>query len=430
MLARHLELPKDCERGNRRVSPSRSPSVTVGWLLLFILGFVSGGRVGSAKNRETVDWAGTWACSPQLADAGSEPPAPGFADVTLRQIVHVSIGGPKIRVRFSNAFGKSALTISSAHVAKAAGGSRIEAGTDRPLTFDEESSVRIPAGALMYSDPLDFALAPLSDLAVTIHLKNAPEGVSTHPGARATSYFTRGDTVATLELLSAETADHWYFLNGVDVAGPHRSAAVVILGDSITDGRNSTTNSNGRWPDELARRLEASKHRTNIGVLNEGIGGNRLLHDGLGPNALSRLDRDALTQTGVRWLVVFEGVNDIGTCEGGCDLDSTTKDMIRAYRQIILRAHSQSIRVYGATITPFGGSFYATPETERARQAVNHWIRTSGSFDAVIDFDAATRDPDHPSNLSGNVDSGDHLHPANAGYKMMADSVDLNLFAN
>ena len=150
MLARHLELPKDCERGNGRVSPSRSPSVTVGWLLLFILGFVSGGRVGSAKNRETVDWAGTWACSPQLADAGSEPPAPGFADVTLRQIVHVSIGGPKIRVRFSNAFGKSALTISSAHVAKAAGGSRIEAGTDRPLTFDEESSVRIPAGALMY----------------------------------------------------------------------------------------------------------------------------------------------------------------------------------------------------------------------------------------------------------------------------------------
>ena len=406
----------------------RSPSATVGWLLLFVLGFVPDGRVGSAKNRETVDWAGTWACSPQLADSGSEPT--GFADVTVRQIVHVSIGGPKIRVRFSNAFGKSALTISSAHVAKAAGGGRIEAGTDKPLSFDEESSVRIPAGALMYSDPLDFALAPLSDLAVTIYLKNAPEGVTTHSGARTTSYFTRGDTVATLESLSAETADHWYFLNGVDVAGPPSSAAVVILGDSITDGKNSTTNSNGRWPDELARRLETSKHRTNTGILNEGIGGNRLLHDGLGPNALSRLDRDVLTQTGVRWLVVFEGVNDIGTCKGGCDLDSTARDVIHAYRQIILRAHSQNVRVYGATITPFGGSFYATPETERARQVVNHWIRTSGSFDAVIDFDAATRDPDHPSNLSAKVDSGDHLHPADAGYKMMADSVDLNLFAN
>ena len=407
----------------------RRPSATVSYLLLSVLELLSqpDGR-STANDRKTENWVGTWACSPQLADAGSEPPAPGFVDVTVRQIVHVSLGGPKIRVRFSNAFGKSALTISSAHVARATGDSRIKAGTDQPLTFDEESSFTIPAGALVYSDPLDFALPPLSDLAVTIHLKNAPEGVTTHSGARATSYFTRGDAVSALELPSAETADHWYFLNGVDVTGAHRSTAVVILGDSITDGKNSTTNANLRWPDELARRLDASKHK--IGVLNEGMGGNRLLHDGLGPNALSRLDRDVLTQTSARWLVVLEGVNDIGTCTSACDLDSTAKDMITAYQQIIVRAHSQNICVYGATITPFGGSFYATPEAERARQAVNHWIRTSGSFDAVIDFDAATRDPNHPANLSGKADSGDHLHPADAGYKLMADSVDLNLFAN
>ena len=408
----------------------RRRSATVGWLWLFILGliFELHGWI-SARDRETEHWVGTWACSPQLADAGSRPPTAGFADVTLRQIVHVSIGGGKIRVRFSNAFGKGALTLSSARVADAAGGSRIKARTDKPLTFGEEASVTIPAGALVYSDPLDFTLAPLSDLAVTIHLESAPEGVTTHSGARATSYFTSGDAVSAIELPSAETADHWYFLNGVDVAGPPSRAAVVILGDSLTDGKNSTTNANGRWPDELARRLEASKHRTNIGVLNEGIGGNRLLHDGLGPNALSRLDRDVLTQTGVRWLVVLEGVNDLGTCKSECDLDSTAKDIINAYRQIIVRAHSQNLRVYGATITPFGGSFYATEETERARQAVNHWIRTSGWFDAVIDFDRATRDPNNPANLSARADSGDHLHPADGGYKVMADSIDLNLFA-
>ena len=259
-------------------------------------------------------------------------------------------------------------------------------------------SVTIPAGALVYSDPLEFDLSPLSDLAVTIYLENAPDGVTTHSGSRATSYFTSADAVSLIDLPSAQTADHWYFLNGVDLAGPNSSAAVVILGDSITDGKNSTTNSNGRWPDELARRLRVNKRTTNIGVLNEGIGGNRLLDDGLGPNALSRLDRDALTQTSVRWLVVFEGVNDVGTCKSPCDFDSVTKDIINACRQIIVRAHSQHIRVYGATITPFGGSFYATPEAERARQAVNRWIRTSGWFDAVIDFDAVTRDANHPSN--------------------------------
>jgi len=385
--------------------------------------------VASGNDRKTEQWVGTWACSPQLADPSAEPPSPGFSDSTLRQIVHISVGGNKIRVRFSNEFGKTALTIASAHVAKAAEGGTIHTETDKPLTFAEQSWVTIPPGALMYSDPLEFESLPLSDLAVTIHLKGGPDGVTTHAGSRATSYLDTGDAVSALDLSSAQKIEHWYFLNGVDVAVRGTPEAVVILGDSITDGRNSTTNGNGRWPDDLARRLRANKHAANVGVLNEGIGGNRLLHDGLGPSALSRLDRDVLAQAGVHWLVVFEGVNDIGTCKSPCDVDSTTKEMIAAYEQIILRAHSHNIRVYGATITPFGGSFYASPEAERARQTVNRWVRTSGHFDALIDFDAVTRDSNNFSQLSAQADSGDHLHPADAGYKIMADAIDLKLFA-
>ena len=420
---RRANTTKWTEAVLRRTSP------VVAWLFLLMLVAISITAGFASANEEKAErWVGTWASSPQLAQPRDLPPAPGFADITLRQVVRVSIGGTKIRVRFSNASGKTALTIASSHVAKAARGAAIQAGTDKLLTFGEQSSVTIPAGALIYSDPLDFDLAPLSDLAVTIHLKGTPEAVTTHSGARATSYLAEGDSVSATELPGAQTVEHWYFLNAVDVAARGPSAAVVVLGDSLTDGRSSATNGNGRWPDELARRLHADKHTAHIGVLNEGIGGNRLLHDGLGPNALARLDRDVLTQASVRWLVVLEGVNDIGTCKDGCDEDSTAHEIIGAYRQIILRAHSQNIRVYGATITPFGGSFYATPEAERARQVVNRWIRNSGRFDAVIDFDVVVRDPNDPSNLSPASDSGDHLHPNDAGYKAMGVSVDLRLF--
>jgi lysophospholipase L1-like esterase len=403
--------------------------ILAAWLLALLLALLAaGGQLVSAGDHKTEHWVGTWASSPQLAGSADEPPAPGFADTTLRQIAHVSIGGTKLRVRFSNAFGKTALTIVSAHVAKAAGAGAIQRGSDQPLTFNGQSAITIPAGGLFYTDPIDFDLAPLSDLAVSLYLKAAPDGITVHSGSRATSYFCTGNEVSATALPVPQTADHWYFLNGVDVTARDSSAAVVVLGDSITDGRNSTANGNGRWPDELARRLLANKPTSNVGVLNEGIGGNRLLHDGLGPNALARLDRDVLAQTGARWLVILEGVNDIGACKENCDLDSIANDMIGAYRQIIVRAHSQNIRVYGATVTPFGGSFYATPGSERARQTVNQWIRTSGQFDAVIDFDAATRDPNNLANLSAGSDSGDHLHPNDAGYKTMAGSIDLKLF--
>lgn len=379
------------------------------------------------KEDKSDHWVGTWACSPQLAEPDNLPPAPGFADTTLRQIIHVSMGGAQIRVRFSNAFGKSALTILAAHVATPAGASAINGGTDKQLTFHGQNSVTVPAGALMYSDPLEFDLPALSDLAITIYLHAAPDGVTTHPGSRTTSYLADGNFASAPDLPEAHRVDHWYFLNGVDVTGESSAESLIVLGDSITDGAKSTTNGNDRWTDEMSRRLQAE--RKAVGVLNEGIGGNRLLLDHLGPNALARLDRDVLAQTAPHWLIVFEGVNDIGTCTKGCDLDSMSQQIIGAYEQIIARAHSHKIRVYGATITPFGGSFYASPEAEHAREIVNTWIRGAGHFDGVIDFDSITRDPHNPSQLAPEDDSGDHLHPADGGYKQMGDSVDLKLFS-
>lgn len=376
-------------------------------------------------------WVTTWASSPQLGDARDAPPAPGFADSTLRQIIHVSLGGKRIRVRFSNAFGSSPLTIPSAHVALSAGGSAIRGKTDKALEFHGQASVTIPAGALVYSDPLEFDLPQLSDVAVTIHLSGVPEGVTTHPGSRETSYLWAGDHVSNEQMSAAAQVEHWYFLNGVDVVAPDSSAAVLALGDSITDGHGVTTNGNGRWTDDLARRLQLRKDTANVAVLNEGIGGNRLLHDGLGPNALARFDRDVLAQNGVRWLIILEGINDLGVrprAHARGETAPTAQDLIAAFEQMIFRAHAHHILVYGATITPCGNSFYSTPELETDRQAINHWIRTSGEFDAVIDFDAAMRDPADPSRLLPSVDSGDHLHPSNDGYKKMADAIEFTLF--
>jgi len=377
-------------------------------------------------------WVGTWASAPQVADAANAPPAPGFADSTLRQIVHVSIGGKQLRVRFSNTAGTTALSIASARVALAGGGSAIRPESDKALTFHGQPSVTIPAGAPMISDPVAFDLAALSDLAVTVHLQGAPNEITTHPGARATSYLQAGDSVSAPDLPTAARTNHWYFLSGVDVLAKSSGAAVVTLGDSITDGRGSTTDQNGRWPDALARRLQANRSTAGIGVLNEGIGGNRVLNDGLGPNVLARLDRDVLSQSGVRWLIVLEGINDMGTranARARNEQAATARELIGAYEQIILRAHAHNIRVYGATILPCEGSSYFSPDLEADRQAINHWIRTSGRFDGVIDFDAATHDPRKPSQLSAAADSGDHLHPADAGYKIMAEAINLKLFA-
>ena len=378
-------------------------------------------------------WVGTWASAPQLTEEANLPPAPGLADATLRQVLHVSIGGQKLRVRFSNAYGTAALTLVSAHVARFAGGSAIHAGTGRALAFHGQPSVTIPAGALVVSDPLDLDLPPLSDLAVTVYLRGAPADVTGHPGSRTTSYLQAGNAVAATDLPAAARVDHWYFLSGIEVRAGRSAAAVAILGDSITDGRGSTTNGNDRWPDNLARRLQANPATREVAVLNQGIGGNRLLRDGLGPNVLARLDRDVLAQAGVRWLIVLEGINDIGARVRARERGepwATAQDLIAALEQIVVRAHARGIRAYGATILPYeGATSYFTVDGEADRQAVNAWIRNSGVFDGVIDFDAATRDRERPSRLSPAVDGGDHLHPSAAGYRIMADAVDLGLFA-
>jgi lysophospholipase L1-like esterase len=385
------------------------------FLVIFVAGFC---------HAQDAIWVGTWGASPQLTEPRNLPPAPGLTSNTLRQVVQVSIGGKQLRVRFSNAFGTNPVTMSSVHLALSAGGSAIETDTDEALTFHGKPSVTIPARESVLSDALNFNLAPLSDLAVTIHFDGTSGDVTGHPGSRSTSYLQAGDAVSTADLPTAAQTQHWYILDGIDVEADNSSAAIATLGDSITDGRGSGTDKNDRWPDDLARRLQADESTVDIAVLNEGIGGNCVLRGGLGPTALSRFDRDVLSQSGVRWLIVLEGVNDIG----GSHDASVATNLIAAYDQMIEQAHAHHLRVYGATILPFGGSFYDGPAHEAARETVNQWIRTSDKFDAVIDFDAAMRDPQNPSHLLPAADSGDHLHPNEGGYKMMAEAIDLKLF--
>jgi lysophospholipase L1-like esterase len=380
----------------------------------------------SADGKIKNNWVGTWSCSPQLVEPQNMPPAPGLVGNTLRQIVHVTLGGRQIRLRFSNEFGNAPLSLVSVHIALPAEPGAIRPDTDRTVDFGGQPAVSIPPGALLFSDPVGLPLAPLSDIAVSIQFGQVPEDLTGHPGSRETSFLSAGNQVSSATLPSPVTTDHWYVLDGIDVATEGKASALVTLGDSITDGRGSITNQNTRWPDDLARIFAAGKKTANISVLNEGIGGNRILQNGLGPNALSRFDRDVIGQTGVRWLIVLEGVNDIGTAKAaaGSEAPSVAADLILAYRQFILRAHAHGIRIYGGTITPFAGSSYAGVSTLRDRDAVNDWIRTCNLFDGVIDFDKAVRDPANPEQLDPAADSGDHLHPNSEGYRRMAAAAD------
>jgi lysophospholipase L1-like esterase len=369
-------------------------------------------------------WIGTWASGQQLTEPRNNPPEPGLSNNTLRQVVHVTLGGSQLRVQFSNAYGTSPVTINAAHIAASAGGGTIDPATDKALTFQENPSVTIPAGKAVYSDTLDFNVKPLSNLAVSIYFGQTSDDVTGHPGSRTTSYIQSGDAVAAADMTSAAKTDHWYILSGIDLWLNDSYATVVTLGDSITDGRGSTTNGNNRWPDNLARRLQADPNTAKIGVLNQGIGGNAVVSGGLGPTALKRFEHDVCQQNGVRWVIFLEGVNDIG----GSRSPKVADDLIAAYERFINQAHAHNILAYGVPILPFGGSFYDSEDHEAARQTVNKWIRTGGKFDAVIDLDAAVRDPANPNRLLPEYDSGDHLHLSVAGYQKMAEAIDLDLF--
>jgi lysophospholipase L1-like esterase len=383
------------------------------------------------------NWVGTWASSQQIPEPANALPVADLADATLRQIVHLSVGGAVLRVHLSNAFGTEPLHITSVHVARPVSRSAaaIDPASDRAVEFAGAGDVTIPAGAEYISDPLDYPVAALSDLAITLHIDDSPARQTGHPGSRSTSYVVHGDVVGAADLPDAKKVEHWYFLAGVDVAAGRNANSVVTLGDSITDGHAATTNGNDRWPDVLAERLQAGSATRSLSVLNQGIGGNHLLIDGLGPNVLARFDRDVLAQTGVRYLIVLEGVNDLGGLARTGEVSASEHHalvarILASYEQIVMRAHAHGIRVIGATITPYAGSDYYHPQPsgEADRVAVNEWIRAPGHFDAVIDFDKTMRDPDHPDRLLPAYDCGDHLHPSPRGYRVMGESIPLSLF--
>ncbi len=380
-------------------------------------------------------WVASWAASQQIPEPANALPADDLRDATLRQIVHLSIGGKLLRVHLSNAFGISALHVTSVHIARpiSAAGSAIDPATDRTLHFSGNDDVLIPPGAEYISDAVEFFAAPLSNLAITLHIDGLPEQQTSHPGSRATSYLSHADSAP--EFTGAKTVEHWYFISGVDVVAPTKAFSVVALGDSMTDGRGSTTNGNDRWPDLLAQRLQGNSATRRIGIVNQGIGGNHLLTDGLGPNALARFDRDVLARPGVRYVIVLEGINDLGAlaltrATTPAQHDALVHRVIGAYEQIVGRARAHGITVIGATILPYVGSdyYHPSPTDEAARQKINEWIRAPGHFDAVVDLAKIIADPSDPTRLLPAYDSGDHLHPSPAGYRAMADAFPLALF--
>ena len=367
--------------------------------------------------------------APGAAPAGP-PPVRNFNNQTLRLIVHPSIGGDRLRIVLSNAFGTAPLVVGAANVALRDKDSAIVSKASRTLKFSGSASTTVPSGAIIISDPVDLTLPAMSDLVVDLYVPGdtttSGSPVTMHTGANQTSYVSSTGNYAGAETFPvATTTASWFVLARVEVAAPAAAGAIVTLGDSITDGTRSTPNTNHRWPDLLAKRL-ADAAGPRMAVMNAGIAGNRVLLDNAGPNALARFDRDVLSQTGVTHVIVMEGINDIG--QGRANPLPSASDLIGAHRQLILRAHARGLKIYGATLTPFEGAAYFTLEGEAKRAALNEWIRTGKEYDGVIDFDAAVRDPNHPAKFLNQYQSGDNLHPSDAGYQAMADAVDLSLF--
>jgi lysophospholipase L1-like esterase len=458
-----------------------------------------------AQAPATEHWVGTWATSVQIPEPQNSLTPADMTDSTIRQIVHLSIGGSTVRVHLSNAFGTRPLHLFSVHIARSAdlATSRIDPATDTALTFNGAPDVIIPPAAQYISDPIAFPAAALSDVAITIHFDQPPTPETGHPGSRATTYIINGDHVSDAEFpgpmtaaqtpptprrqfprppsaspvspaqtgastapptanatpapapsaaqgigdglvnssadelaqrlaaVGTRTIEHWYTISGIDVIAPAKDFAVIALGDSITDGHATTTNGNNRWTDALNNKLQSSPATRHIAVLNHGIGGNHLLTDGLGPNVLARFDRDVLAQASARYVVVFEAVNDLGGRFSSPEQHAAlVARIIGAYQQIIARAHAAGLTVIGATITPDGGSQYNRTGAagDADRLAVNDWIKAPGHFDSVIDFATLIADPADPSRMAPAYDSGDHLHPGVAGYKVMGELFTPSMF--
>ena len=381
-------------------------------------------------------WIATWGASPlppTLVAGPFAPVSPRYSGQTLRQVVRVSAGGRQVRIRVSNEYGSEPLAIGAVHIAVAGENGAIRPGTDHVLSFSQHPTTLIPPGAAMLTDPVDMDVAPLSSLAVSLYLPTDTGPCTCHQVAAATGYLSdRGDFTGAEQFPAQSTFLYRAYLSGVEVRTALPASAIVALGDSLSDGAVSTPDANRRWPDRLAERLNArsgAKHAW--GVVNEGISGNRLLADGAGQSALARFDRDVLSAPGVRYVVLMLGVNDLGVAFGPTAAPGSTllpEDIIAGYRQIIARAHAHAIKVYGATLTPYEGASYWSPTGEAYRQDINSWIRGAGAFDGVIDFDAAWRDPAHPTRIRDGLHAADHLHGTDAGYRALGDAIDLKLF--
>jgi lysophospholipase L1-like esterase len=401
------------------------------YVLLFAAGALLPGLVSVAAAQE--HWVATWAASPQaprVAAPGRAAPAPsGFNNQTVRMVVHTSIGGRRARIQLSNAFGTTPLKIGAAHVALRDKESAIVAASDHPLTFSGKTSFTIPPGAEIISDPLDLEVPKLGDLVISVYVPGEVATPTTHGTGLHTTYISKtGDFTAAPSIEEATKSQAWFLISSVDVIAPLDMRLIVAYGDSITDGATSTPDTDSSWPSQLASRLLANKATANVAIVNEGISGNRVLADGAGVSALARFDRDVLAQPGVQWVIVMEGINDIGLGARSTTDPLTVDDLIAAHKQMIERAHMHGIRVIGATLTPFAGAAYYSDEGEAIRAALNEWIRTGKAYDAVIDFDAATRDPENPKQIRPAFNIRDHLHPNDAGYKAMADAFDLSMF--
>ncbi len=421
------------------MTATKPRSSTFGWTTSLLLAFL----MALPGHASAAHWVGTWGAAPEPPSPGFGPLAgtPSFSNQTIREVVRISAGGNRVRIRFTNEYGTKPLRIGAASIALADATGAVEAGTARPVLFGGRAGALIPAGAPFVSDAIDLPVKPFASVSISIYLPEATGPCTCHGVGLQTAYVSASGNFVDKPFVPVRTMQDRAFISRIDVESRGPAKAIVVVGDSISDGVGSTPNADRRWPDLLAERLARRDGLHEWGVVNMGISGNRVLDDGAGQSALTRFDRDALSVPGVAYVIVFEGVNDLGISYGHMGgpmaayferlmpaSKATAQALIEGYRQLIERAHEHGIKVLGATITPYGGAAYYSPEGEAQREAINRWIRTGGAFDGVLDFDAAMRDPAKPTQIAIPLQRGDHLHGSDQGYRVLAGSVNLALF--